>query len=724
MSSLQASSPVTVLHGSALAGEGGRRIASDAKPPKSRSAIAALLLLPLLLLLLGVVVYSLLGARSSARWARHTDEVRVELLRLQSDLVDAETGQRGYLATGDPFFLEPFDRGVGNWRTVFDEVRKLTVDNRDQQRRVDQLQPLIERKLDEMRVGINARRQGATGAALVPLLSSGKEVMDDIRVRLAAMQRDEDALNRRHTASNRRLVTTSIAGLFSATLLLVVGGAWLLAARRTEQISQEREQRDAALVRDVIDNLPGLAWTALPDGRVDFYNRSWVEYAGTSPDDETATEKLTDPEALPRADERWKRSLATGEPLEMEIQLRGKDGAFRWFLTRVRPLRDSQGRIERWVGSNTNVDDLRRANERYRAIFEQAAVGMAEVALDGRWTRVNDRVCEILGYTREELRGRTYQEVTPPEDVEADTTTEHQLLTGARATVTKEKRYVRKNGSPVWVRLTASLVRTPNGSPDYFISVIEDIDEAKRSAIERVLLLEREQSARQEAERAAKVAELFVAVLGHDLRNPLSAIEMNGKLLARTCDERSRHVADRIASSAERMARMIEQILDFSRIRSGHGLPHKPTSMDLRDVLARVVQELASAKGGERIGIEVDGDTRGVWDDDRMAQVFSNLIANALEHSPERAAVRVSVDARNATTVAIAVQNPGAIPAEVAAELFEPFRKARRQAKSRGLGLGLYITKRIVEAHGGTIDVTTSDGEGTRFRVVLPRCAA
>jgi PAS domain S-box-containing protein len=680
------------------------------------------LLLPLLLLL--GVVCSLLGARSSARWATHTDEVRMELLRLRSNLVDAETGQRGYLATGDPLFLESYHRGVRGWRAVFDEVRRLTVDNRDQQRRLDELQPLIEHVLDEIRVGVDARRQGATGASLVPLLSSAKEVMDDIRVRIATMQREEEALNRERAAATTRLATLSITGLFSATLLLVVGGAWVLAARRAERFRQEREQRDAAFVREVIDNLPGLAWTARPDGRLDFYNRGWVEYTGAGLDDETAWEKLNDPEVFPKVDERWKRSLATGEPFEMEFPLRGKDGVFRWFLTRVHPLRDSQGRIQRWVGSNTNVDDVRRANERYRGIFEQAAVGMAEVALDGRWMRVNDRLCEIFGYTREELQLRTFREITHPEELETDAANVRGLLTGARTTFTREKRYVRKNGSPVWARLTVSLVRTPSGSPDYFVSIIEDIDEAKRNAIERAQLLEREQSARQEAERAAKLAELFVAVLGHDLRNPLNAIQMGGTLLARTGDEPGRQIAARITSSAQRMARMIEQILDFSRIRSGQGLPHKPTTMDLRDVLSRVAQELTSARGGERVGIEMDGDTMGRWDDDRLAQVFSNLIANALEHSPEGAAVRVSVDARDATSVAIAVHNPGAIPGELVADLFEPFRKARQHAKSRGLGLGLYITRQIVEAHGGTIDVTTSDGGGTRFRVVLPRCAA
>lgn len=570
------------------------------------STIAALSMSPLVLLLLLGVVYSILGARKSAERARHTDEVRVELLRLQAKLIDAETGQRGYVATGDPLFLEPYARGVRDWRAMFDEVRKSAADNPSEEGRLDELQSVIERKLEELRSGVDARRQGVSGAALVPLLSGGKEMMDDIRSRIAAMLRDEDALARRRVASATRLSTLAISGLLFATFLVVVGVAWVLAARRAEQTAQEREQHDAALVRGVIDNFPALAWSALPDGRNEFSNREWAEYTGMKlvADEPEPWLKAVDPDMLARVLDRWRRSLASGEPSDMEMRLRGKDGVFRWFLTRSRPLRDLQGRIERWVGCGVNIDD------------------------------------------------------------------------------------------------------------------------AKRYEGERKVLLEREHSARQEAERAAKLAELFVAVLGHDLRNPLSAIQMQGQLLERAGDERSQRAGTRITSSADRMARMITQILDFSRIRSGQGLPQKPTAIDVRDVLSRVVQELSGTTGRGRVRIEADGDTRGRWDEDRLGQVFSNLVANALEHSPEGSPVRLSVDGRDAGRVAVAVENPGCIPPELVPELFEPFRKARPEAKSRGLGLGLYITKQIVEAHGGTIDVSTSADAGTRFLVVLPRESA
>ncbi len=131
----------------------------------------------------------------------------------------------------------------------------------------------------------------------------------------------------------------------------------------------------------------------------------------------------------------------------MEFPLRGADGRFRWFLTRVRPLRDANGRIERWFGVSTDITErrqteeaLRASRERYRATFEQAGVGIAEVALSGEWLRVNERLAEIVGYAREELLTITFQELTHPDDLGTDLNLLSELLSGARASYTMEKR--------------------------------------------------------------------------------------------------------------------------------------------------------------------------------------------------------------------------------------------------------------------------------------------
>ena len=124
---------------------------------------------------------------------------------------------------------------------------------------------------------------------------------------------------------------------------------------------------------------------------------------------------------------------------------------------------------------------VRESEERFRATFEQAAVGMALVGLDGRWLRVNRKLCDIVGYGHDEMMGLTFQDITHPDDLETDLAYARQLLAGEIPTYSMEKRYIRKDGSPVWINLTVSLARTPEGQPDYFISVVEDISQRKQA---------------------------------------------------------------------------------------------------------------------------------------------------------------------------------------------------------------------------------------------------
>lgn len=147
------------------------------------------------------------------------------------------------------------------------------------------------------------------------------------------------------------------------------------AALVIERDRNARRLRDANdQLKAFVDNLPELAWTARPDGHIDFYNRRWYEYTGTTYEDMQGWgwEKLHDPQVLPKVVERWKQSLATGQPFEMEFTLRGADGVPRWFLTRVAPMRDAAGNITRWFGTNTNIDEIKASKALAEAMTEQS----------------------------------------------------------------------------------------------------------------------------------------------------------------------------------------------------------------------------------------------------------------------------------------------------------------------------------------------------------------
>ena len=248
---------------------------------------------------------------------------------------------------------------------------------------------------------------------------------------------------------------------------------------------------------------------------------------------------------------------------------------------------------------------------------------------------------------------------------------------------------------------------------------------ALRYAIERKRAeegLKREEAARQ----TALFREQFLGILGHDLRNPLQAISGNAALLLRYggMTEPQRKAVNRISISADRMARMISDILDFTRTRLGGGYTLQRSWMNVHDVLRQVVEELEVAHPQKRFELSVSGTGWGEWDADRIAQAASNLVGNAVQYSPEDSPVRVGAR-DDGDGVRVEVHNLGTpIPAERLPHIFDPFVRGREGSRSgsrSGLGLGLYITHEIVKAHGGTLQVRSTEAEGTCFWLNLPR---
>jgi signal transduction histidine kinase len=218
--------------------------------------------------------------------------------------------------------------------------------------------------------------------------------------------------------------------------------------------------------------------------------------------------------------------------------------------------------------------------------------------------------------------------------------------------------------------------------------------------------------------------EMFTGILGHDLRNPLQAIMTAAQLVVRRSEsEKIAKPMARILSSGERMIRMIDQLLDFTRVRIGGGIPVRKQSFDLLPLVRQIVDELDDANPGWTLRLDHKGDTVGEWDADRLGQVFSNLVGNAVQHGAQENGVLVRIDGLKPEVVRVEIHNTGTISPELLAKLFDPMSRAALAASSRrsGLGLGLYITLQIVEAHGGRIEVQSSEVAGTAFIVTLPR---
>jgi hypothetical protein len=223
-----------------------------------------------------------------------------------------------------------------------------------------------------------------------------------------------------------------------------------------------------------------------------------------------------------------------------------------------------------------------------------------------------------------------------------------------------------------------------------------------------------------------RIRQQFLAILAHDLRTPIQSILLTAVLMGRApgADARTVAQADRLAGGARRMSRMVGDLMDLTRSRLGASLPIKRGPTDLEAVLRQVVDEIEASHPGRVVEFQPSGDVHGEWDGDRLAQVGSNLLANALEHGDPATPVLVSLQGQG-DAITLVVHNQGlAIPREALATIFEPLKVSEGDARPRsssGLGLGLFIVREIATAHGGEVSVTSSAAGGTTFTVRLPR---
>jgi signal transduction histidine kinase len=224
----------------------------------------------------------------------------------------------------------------------------------------------------------------------------------------------------------------------------------------------------------------------------------------------------------------------------------------------------------------------------------------------------------------------------------------------------------------------------------------------------------------EEVERALRRQDLSRAMLSHDLRGPLAAILLGVEVVARRGpgDETNARLVQQIGATAARMNRMIEQLLELARI--DEAMPVRRQRVDVGALAQAAIDELALARPTRVVRLHVEGDVRGSWDPDRLAQLLGNLVENALAHGDGGAVfVRVRGDGCG---VIVAVENGGTeIPVAERAQLFDPFRRGTRGDDGhRGLGLGLYIAREIARAHGGDVELTSTCGQGTTVTVTLP----
>lgn len=403
--------------------------------------------------------------------------------------------------------------------------------------------------------------------------------------------------------------------------------------------------------------------------------------------------------------------------------------ASRWTLQR-----DDRDRPQAILEISNDISDRKRSEralaesaQRFRDTFEQAAVGMAQASVDGKLLLVNQKLCEIVGYSRQELMAKNFQDITFGEDLGNELELLRQLLAEEIDNYCIEKRYVCKDGELVWVNLTVSLLQEQNGT-QLLMGVVEDIRERKQA--EESLRLHAEEL-RWTANSLAQTTSVlrkrnqeldqFAYVVSHDLKAPLRAIANLSSWieedLSDSMTEDTLHQMNLLRGRAHRMESLIEGLLQYSRVGR---IQLASETVKVEKLLAEIIDSLAPPSGFD---VKVEpGMPTFVTERLPLQQVFSNLISNAIKHNRnESGYVNISFkELENFYEFAVADDGPGIAP-QYHDKVFVIFQTLEARDKVENTGIGLSLVKKIVESQGGTISLESAEGEGATFRFTWPK---
>lgn len=496
-------------------------------------------------------------------------------------------------------------------------------------------------------------------------------------------------------------------------------------AQESEATLRESENRFRSVFEETAIGMVLLE----PNGRFLRVNRAFCAMVGYA-EDELLTktfQAITHPDDLDRNIKDVEKLLA-GETLSIHIEkrYRHKLGQTICVHVNVSLVRDARGAPRYFIAQSQDIterkqaeEQLRQSEERFRKMFDDAPIGMATVGLDYRFIRVNKTLCNMLGYTDHELIGRTFADITYPEDIKEDVRLAEQLFRGDIPSYQLEKRYEKKNGDLLWIHLTASVMRDQDGKVLYGLGMIEDITE--RRQIERQL---------RQSEKMASLGLLLDGV-AHELNNPLFMISgftqlADEKVKKGQYDTLAADLAS-IREAVDRSTEIIQRTLTVARRAKAGGEP-----CQVNNVVQQTLDLVAHGLAGDKIALRKNfqADLPSVLANPReLSQVFMNLIDNA-RRAMASAQGRGTLTATTALVpgqpkpwveLRVTDDGPGVAPA-LQTRIFEPFSTA--QQGSKGTGLSLAFCHRIVTELGGTLTLESKVGQGATFIVRLPALEA
>ena len=511
----------------------------------------------------------------------------------------------------------------------------------------------------------------------------------------------------------------------------------------TAQVAAEEALRASETqFRTFAQAVPNHVWTAPATGLLDWFNDRTYEYSGAFPGalDGEGWTNIVHSDDLHDAAKRWAEALQTGKIYETQFRLRRADGLYRWHLARAVPIRSADGKITRWVGTNTDIEDQKMMSQALAYLNDNLAEQVAErtadrdriwrlstdvmaiAKFDGTLTAINPAGLHLLGWAMTDLIGRSFMEFVHPDDM-ANTLAEIERLRAGETTFKFENRYRRVDGSYIALSWTA----VPD---EKFIHAIGRDVTGEREAAEALKLTE---EALRQSQKMEAVGQLTGGI-AHDFNNMLAVVIGSLELLGRRLgpsDARARHYIDAASDGARRAASLTQRLLAFARQQ-----PLKPEPIDANKLVGGLSDLLRHSLGGNiRLETVLAG---GLWrtnvDPNQLENVILNLALNGRDAMKDGG--RLTIETQNAHLDAQYVSSQIGLPAgqyilvaitdtgcgmspEVIAKAFDPFFTTKEVGQ--GTGLGLSQVYGFVKQSGGHVKIYSEPGEGTSVKVYLPR---
>ena len=698
----------------------------------------------LVALLVVATVLTLLNTwrlNEDAFWVGHTHEVRADLESVLSLAKDAETGGRGYVITGEPHYLEPYNAAITAINKQVDDVERLTADNRRQQDRIPELRERISNVVKELERILALRKdKGFDAAQKAVLTDRGKTEMDALRVVVGEMVRHEDDLLRERMEKREHtyrlaLLTGLLLGV--AALAGVVAFMVLLRrhlAARFAAIAEIAEQGER--LRTTLASIGDAVISTDTEGRITNMNAVAESLTGWKNEETTGqpldsifrivNEETRQPVHNP-ATKAMKEGVIVG--LANHTVLIAKDGTERPIDDSAAPIRCKEGEIVGCVLVFRDVTERRRLEQQQgeqlaaarllAAIVESSEDAIITKSLDGIIQSWNAAAQRLFGYTAEQAVGRNISLIIPDDRLDEEREILTRLRAGHRIEHLETVR-LRSNGQPVHISLTVSPIKDEAGRVVGASKIIRDITDRKETE-ERVYRL------MADLKDADRRKDEFLATLAHELRGPLAPLrnmleimkraDGNGELLQQARDTMERQLGQ--------MVRLVDDLFDVSRI-TRNKLELRMERVELASVIHQSVEACRPLAESANHEVTVTLPPEPIYlhaDPVRLAQVFDNLLNNSCKYTEPGGKIWLTAE-RQGSDVVVKVKDTGiGIPTDKLASVFEMFSQVHSalQRSQGGLGIGLTLVKRLVEMHGGSVGVISEGpGRGSEFVVRLP----